>query len=187
MKKVANFFLIWTIGFIVASIIVGFLQKPRWEKISQLHRPGSRLVTISPELVVEAVDGTLYESCGENCWYEVPPGAVEFSIQRNIASCDMDRVPPRLDSVISLKEKCEFSVPVNTHRVCAMTSSSAIFCWEYSPGWEFLTATVFGCIFTFPFPLYGLIFLFAEGLSRTGYWVHKKVQGSEEGSSNQEE
>jgi len=186
IKGIGKFLLIWLVAFIAVGVVAAILNRPRWEKVSQFHRPGSRLVTISPELVVEAVDGKRYESCGENCWLEIPPGGEEIPADPLIISCLQRAPPPHLEDVISVLDGCESNEWGIFYRTCALTSSSIIYCWEGHRGGEFLAAIFGGCVFTLPIPFYGLIFVYAEVLSRSAHWVHKKISKSEQDNGDLE-
>ncbi|MCD4700064.1 MAG: hypothetical protein K8R91_05790 [Phycisphaerae bacterium] len=179
MKLINNLLklaLYWFLGLIIATLLAAVVLKPRWELISRLHRPGRSIIATSPELVVEDVDGTLFQGCGTNCWKEI--GADEIAGYPAYITEDCEYAPsaPHLRNVTSIKYECDnTSMRVCVYRVYALHSSNEILQWEQDSGWSFLASLPYGLLFSAFVFLFGLILIFSQTLSDIILWVREKI------------
>lgn len=179
MKLINNLLklaLYWFLGLIIATLLAAIVLKPRWELISRLHRPGRSIVATSPRLVVEDVDGTLFQSCGTNCWKEIRAAEIAAYPVYITEDCEYAPSAPRIRDVISMKYECDNeSIRARVYRAYVLNSSNEILQWEQDSGWSFLASLPYGLLFSAFVLLIGLILIFSQTLTDIIFWVREKI------------
>jgi len=117
------------LGAVLVAAIAGQLLKPRWESLGSPIRPATNIVSISPDLIVRAMDGMIYRSCGDGCWVQSSDADTPSVQQWSEGDCNQVEIPS-LDGLVDLKLECEILPVRSTYRAYAIDSDGFVYQWE---------------------------------------------------------